>query len=285
MQITADQLEKPRARLMHRAFFVALTMLFATAAHTQHGPEYLTQGPEPIQLDVPYVPTPNDAVHRMLELAEVTPDDYLIDLGSGDGRIVIQAARDWGVKRAFGIDLDPERVAEANKSAQEAGVDDRVHFKQGDLFEQDFSEASVLTMYLLESINLDLRPIILDTLRPGTRVVAHVFGMGDWKPDAVRTVRGLDISLWIVPAHVGGNWRVTTPDTSFTVSFAQTFQEVEGTATVGGHAVPMTFAELRGDEIRFSVDSRHFIATIDGDTMNPVSGPGTVEDWHAQRLN
>lgn len=240
---------------------------------------------EPVQLDVPYVPTPDDAVHRMLEMADVRPDDYLIDLGSGDGRIVIQAVRDWGVREAIGVEIDPERIAEARANAREAGVEDRVRFEQGDLFEKDFSEATVLTMYLLESINLDLRPVILETLEPGTRVVSHVFSMGEWMPDETVTVRSLDAYMWIVPARVGGHWRITLPDDDgFTVGFAQTFQEIDGTAIIGGHNIPMNFARLRGDEIRFSADGKHFIGKVDGDTMTAVSGPGAVEDWHAERL-
>lgn len=269
----------------YAALALGVTLLFGAAPTALAQQDSAMQDVEQVKLDVPYVPTPNDAVHRMLEMAGVQPDDYLIDLGSGDGRIVIQAVRDWGVREAIGVEIDPERIAEANANAREAGVEDRVSFEQGDLFEKDFSKASVLTMYLLESINLDLRPVILETLKPGTRVVSHVFSMGDWQPDDMVTVRSLNAYLWIVPARVGGNWRIDLPDgDGFTVMFAQSFQNIDGTAIIGGHNIPMTFARLRGDEVRFSANGQHFIGKVDGDTITAVSGPGTVEGWHAKRL-
>lgn len=238
-----------------------------------------------VKLDVPYVPTPYDTVHRMLELADVRPDDRLIDLGSGDGRIVIAAARDWGVRGAIGVDIDPQRIAEANANALTAGVQDRVSFIQGDLFKMDFSDVSVLTMYLLESINLKLRPIILDTLRPGTRVVSHVFGMGEWKPDATVQARGLQAYLWIVPAKVAGKWRIELPDgSSRVVAFSQQFQQIEGIYQVEGNTHGMNFAALRGDEIRFSAAGRHYIGRVEGDLINGVAGPGTVPRWRATRI-
>ena len=130
---------------------------------------------------VPYVPTPQDVVDRMLEMAKVGPQDYLIDLGSGDGRIVVTAARKHGA-RGFGVDLNPTRIAEANENARKAGVTDKVQFYQRDLFETDLKDASVVTMYLLPRVNLDLRPKLLD-LKAGTRIVSHDFSMGDWKAD------------------------------------------------------------------------------------------------------
>jgi len=149
-------------------------------------------------LDVPYVPTPQHVVDEMLRLGDVKKGDFLIDLGSGDGRIVVSAARDHGA-RALGIDLNPERIAEANANAKAAGVEDKVEFRQGDLFEQDLSKADVLTLYLLPSVNEKLKPKILRELRPGTRVVSHSFDMGDWKPDKTVEVDGRTLYLWIVP--------------------------------------------------------------------------------------
>ena len=148
--------------------------------------------------DVIYVPTPQPVVDAMLKLAEVRKGDILYDLGSGDGRIPITAAKTYGV-RAVGIDIDPERIAEARANAQQAGVTDRVTFKQADLFESDFSEASVVTLYLLESLNEKLRPKLLAELKPGTRVVSHAFRMGDWKPEVTQTVDGSTIYFWKVP--------------------------------------------------------------------------------------
>jgi Methyltransferase domain len=148
--------------------------------------------------DVVYVPTPSEVVDAMLELANVSGNDVLYDLGSGDGRIPIAAAQKYGT-RAIGIDIDPQRIQEANANAQDANVRDRVEFRQQDLFEADFSEATVVTLYLLPELNVRLRPKLLQELKPGTRIVSHAFDMGDWKPDRVEQVYGRTIYLWTVP--------------------------------------------------------------------------------------
>ena len=153
---------------------------------------------EDVKLDVPYVATPQVVVDKMLELANVTKDDYLIDLGCGDGRIPITAARNFGT-RGMGVDIDPARIYEANVNAVNARVRDKVEFKKQDLFQTDFSKATVLTMYLLPHINMKLRPRILSELRPGSRVVSHSFYMGDWKPAKTVHVEGHTLFLWIVP--------------------------------------------------------------------------------------
>lgn len=152
----------------------------------------------PVKLDVPYVPTPQAVVDKMLELAKPTKDDFLIDLGSGDGRIVVTAAKKYGT-RGLGIDINPERIAEANANAKKEGVESLVEFRQADLFETDFSKANVLTMYLLSSVNMKLRPKILSDLKPGTRVVSHAFDMGDWKPDTTEQVDGKTVYMWTIP--------------------------------------------------------------------------------------
>lgn len=149
-------------------------------------------------LDVPYVPTRPEVVEAMLDLAGVGEDDVVYDLGCGDGRIVITAAKEYGAS-GRGIDIDPERIGEAKENARKAGVEDRVEFVQADLFESDFSGASVVTLYLLSSVNMKLRPILLEQLKPGTRIVSHAFDMGDWEPDETRTVDGARIYLWTVP--------------------------------------------------------------------------------------
>jgi SAM-dependent methyltransferase len=155
--------------------------------------------------DVHYVPTPEAVVEKMLELAKVGKDDVVYDLGCGDGRIVITAAQKYGA-RGVGVDIDPQRIKESNENAKKAGVTDRVKFLQKDLFELDFSEATVVTLYLLPALNLKLRPKLLRDLKPGTRIVSHAFDMGDWKPDQVVTVPSdgsfLDITVyyWVVPA-------------------------------------------------------------------------------------
>jgi hypothetical protein len=148
--------------------------------------------------DVPYVPTPEIVVEKMLELAQVGPDDVIYDLGSGDGRIVITAAKKYGA-RGLGVDIDPERVKEARENAEKEGVSDRVKFREGNLFEMDLSGASVVTLYLLQSINMKLRPKLLAELKPGTRVVSHSFDMGDWKPEKEVEIEGRKIYYWTVP--------------------------------------------------------------------------------------
>jgi SAM-dependent methyltransferase len=151
------------------------------------------------KLDVPYVPTPDAVVDKMLELAELKKGDVLYDLGSGDGRIVIRAAQKFGV-RGLGVDIDPERVAEARANAKRAGVEELVEFRQGNLFDVDLSKATVISLYLLQSLNLKLRPK-LQALKPGTRVVSHRFDMGDWKADRTADVDGRIVYLWIVKGN------------------------------------------------------------------------------------
>lgn len=148
--------------------------------------------------DVHYVPTRQAVVDAMLEMAKVSKGDVVYDLGCGDGRIVITAAKDHGAT-GVGIDIDPQRIKEANENATNAGVTDKVEFKEANLFESDFSEASVVTLYLLNSLNLKLRPILLEQLEPGTRIVSHAFNMGDWEPEETRQVDGATIYLWTVP--------------------------------------------------------------------------------------
>jgi SAM-dependent methyltransferase len=163
-----------------------------------------TQQPERSP-DVIYVPTPQPVVDEMLELAKVNKDDVIYDLGSGDGRLPITAASKYGA-RGFGIDINPERIREANENAQEAGVTDRVKFLQQDLFTTDISNASVVTLYLLPDLNVKLRPKLFQQLKPGTRVVSHDFDMGDWKPDrTVTTAEGSTIYYWVIPENIPAN--------------------------------------------------------------------------------
>jgi SAM-dependent methyltransferase len=152
------------------------------------------------EYDVPYVPTPENVVAEMLKLADVKSADMLFDLGSGDGRIVVTAAKKYGA-RGVGIDINPERIAEARENARKAGVTDRVSFRQEDLFQTDFRRATVVTLYLLPSVNLKLRPKLLQDLRPGTRIVSHDFDMGDWKPEKVVEMDGHKIYFWVVPPN------------------------------------------------------------------------------------
>ena len=200
---------------------------------------------------MPYVPTPQEVVDRMLDMAKLTKDDFHIDLGSGDGRIVVTAAKRGA--RSMGVDLNPTRIAEANENAKKAGVTDRVTFVQGNLFEQKIGEANVLTMYLLQSVNLQLRPRILAELRPGSRVVSHAFSMNEWEPDQHVNLNGRNLYLWIVPGKAEGTWQAESGGRKFTLNLKQTFQKLTGTATVDGKSVPVT-GRLTGNVIELSAD-------------------------------
>lgn len=205
-------------------------------------------------LDVPYVPTPHDVVERMLDLADIQPSDYVIDLGSGDGRIVIAAAKRGA--SGHGIDLDPERIAEARENATKAGVSEQLMFMEQNIFDTDFSEASVITMYLLPSINKRLRPELLDKLQPGTEVVSHDFDMGDWKADKKEVVQSgnsgseHEVYYWVVPAKVKGTWQWSSNDTKFTMDLDQQFQEISvQLSDENGATYKIKKAELQGKRI------------------------------------
>lgn len=236
------------------------------------------------QLDVPYVPTPYEVVDRMLEMAEVNPEDYLIDLGSGDGRIVINAVRDHKVRTALGIDLDPQRVAEARAHAREENVADRATFEQGDLFKKDVSQATVLTMYLLPEVNLRLRPVVLD-MAPGTRIVSHAFNMGDWEADQFDTIGTSNIYLWIVPAQVAGRWRLTASDgRQMILSLTQNYQRIEGVAEIDGSTERLSDARLKGDQIRFTLGADTYSGRIEDGAIASLDEDGTVKGWNARRF-
>ncbi|MGH8002484.1 MAG: SAM-dependent methyltransferase [Brasilonema sp.] len=161
--------------------------------------------------DVVYVPTPPEVVDRMLKIAKVSKNDILYDLGSGDGRIPINAVQKYGVKKAVGIDIDSQRIKEANENAKKAGVTDKVKFLQQDLFKTDFSEATVVTLYLLPELNVKLRSQLFNQLKPGTRIVSHAFDMGEWKPQKVEQVDGRTIYFWTIPKQIPANLQQSTP--------------------------------------------------------------------------
>lgn len=187
----------------HRIRTALATLCFATAlAVTGHSAQVQAQDAPAAERtpDVIYVPTPQPLVDAMLKMAKVKQGDVLYDLGSGDGRIPITAAKDFGV-RAVGIDIDPVRIEEAKANARKAGVTDLVTFRNEDLFQADFSEASVITLYLLDSLNEKLRPKLLSDLKPGTRIVSHAFRMGDWEPEQTQEIDGKTIYFWTVPAR------------------------------------------------------------------------------------
>ncbi len=230
--------------------------------------------------DVIWVPTPNSLIDRMLRMANVGPGDRLVDLGSGDGRIAIAAARDFHVP-ATGIEYNPAMVTLSNSNAVEQGVADRVKFIQGDIFATDFSDATVVTMYLLPNLNLRLRPILLN-MKPGTRIVSHAFTMDDWRPDNRADVEGQYAYFWIVPAHVGGTWRFQIGAEAIDIKLTQTFQDFRGTAGPAGSPVSGT---LKGDEIRFSLPDgrggqRELVGKVAGEQM---SGKAGAENFTATR--
>ena len=234
--------------------------------------------------NVPYVPTPQEVVDKMLAMARVTPNDYLIDLGSGDGRIVVTAVRKYGA-RGFGVDLNPQRIREAVENALQNGVSDRTAFYQRNLFETDLSSASVITMYLLPRVNMALRPRLLD-LRPGTRIVSHDFDMDDWKADEtvhmdVREKYGSSsgtssIYFYIVPAKVSGLWRwQQTADgvtNDYELALEQKFQVLSGTVRVNGSTYKITDASLRGDQLAFNVVTPLAASTVKQSFAGRVSG-------------
>jgi SAM-dependent methyltransferase len=281
------------ARILCAALAVSLA---GASAYAQQAPaepkEYVPQVGQSGK-DVVWVPTPEALVERMLKMAGVGPKDYVIDLGSGDGRTVIAAAQKFGA-RAMGIEYNPEMVALSAKNAEKAGLGDKVKFIKADIFETDFSQATVITMYLLPALNLKLRPKILD-LRPGTRVVSHAFNMEDWQPDQTVTVEGRDAFLWIVPAKVAGSWKLSVPagsgEESWNVRLGQQFQVLSGRAQNGDKSFDLADGRLRGGNIRFGfVDGngvkREFSGQVRGDRMEGTTQTqgGTPVKWSATRV-
>lgn len=212
------------------------------------------------QGDVPYVPTPDEVVVEMLKVAGVTKDDVIYDLGSGDGRLVITAAQQFGA-HGVGVEINPMLIQKSNESAKLAGVSDRVKFVQQDLFETDFKDATVVTLYLLTQVNLKLRPKLLSELKPGTRVVSHQFKMGAWKPDHEEMLR-VDsryhlIYSWIIPAQVEGTWQLNIAtdkgDASDTLRLRQNFQEVSGTLKTSEGTSVLIKPTLKADQLSFQI--------------------------------
>ncbi len=233
--------------------------------------------------DVVWVPTPNDLVDTMLDIAKVTSSDFLVDLGSGDGRTVIAAAKRGA--RAVGIEFNPEMVKLSVNSAKQEGVSDRAQFLNMDLFEYDLTKATVITMFLLPEINLKLRPKLLD-LKPGTRIVSNTFTMGDWEPDLEVETNDNSHSwttalLWIIPAKVEGTWKMPQGELKLT----QEFQMINGSLTNGSKNAAIREGRIRGNEITFSVDGTKYTGQIKGNTMSGKStrGSGTASDWIATK--
>ncbi|MEO5894530.1 MAG: class I SAM-dependent methyltransferase [Vicinamibacterales bacterium] len=259
-----------------------LAACFALASATANAQTATSQKPFEPQVgqagkDVVWVPTPQALVDRMLDMAKVTPDDFLMDLGSGDGRTVITAAK-RGL-RAMGIEYNPEMVELSKKNAAAAGVGDKATFQKADLFETDFSKADVITMFLLPTINLKLRPKILD-LAPGTRIVSNSFNMDDWQPDETANVTEGCSSwctayLWIVPAKVAGTW--TTPNGPLTLT--QQFQMLTG--TLGTTSI--SEGKVMGNEVAFTVGDVKYTGKLSGNSIEGTITGGSGGTWTAKK--
>jgi SAM-dependent methyltransferase len=257
------------------ALAVACGFSPSQAAQGEYQPEVGQEGK-----DVVWVPTPQVLVDKMLDMAKVTPKDYVIDLGSGDGRTVITAAK-RGAK-ALGIEYNPEMVELSKRNAAKEGVTDKATFMKADLFESDFSHATVITMFLLPSINMKLRPKILD-LKPGTRIVANSFDMEDWKPDETAKVDGCSnwctAYLWIVPAKVGGTWNLPQGE----LTLKQTFQMVSGTLKSGNNTAQITNGKLNGDQITFTAGGAQYTGHVSGNSIEGTVKGGSNGKWRATR--
>jgi SAM-dependent methyltransferase len=247
----------------------------------------------------PYVPTPQITVDEMLRLAEVNDRDFVIDLGSGDGRLVITAAKKFGA-RGLGMDIDENLVMESEENARQAGVSERVKFVRQDFFKADISQATVITMYLLPSVNMQLRPALL-ALKPGTRIVSHDFDLGDWPPDRKTTVRK-NTFLWIVPAQVAGRWQMKLPlapiERLLELDLTQRYQEISGRARLNGVPTQVWELALTGDRLSFVVvdttdreneASLYFTGRVVGDVIEGemtrgVGAQRSTIRWRAARV-
>jgi SAM-dependent methyltransferase len=232
--------------------------------------------------DVIWLPTSLTLVNAMLDLAKVTAKDYVIDLGSGDGRTVITAAKRGAT--ALGIEYNPDMVDYAKRNAEREGVSDKATFMKADLFEADFSKATVITMFLLPSINVKLRPKILD-MKPGTRIVSNSFDMGDWTPDETRSVSEncttyCNALFWLVPAKVEGTWKLAQGE----LALEQKYQVVTGTLKTGNVVAPISGGKLAGDRITFTAGGAQYVGTVNGNSIEGVSRSGGAETkWQATR--
>jgi hypothetical protein len=258
-------LASPLLRSSVAGLALSLLATFA-AAQAQRAPKAFEPEVGQPGKDVVWVPTPQAVVDKMLELAKLTKDDFLMDLGSGDGRTVITAAKRGA--RAVGIEYNPDMVDLSKRNAEAAGVTSRAQFMKADLFQTDLSKASVVTMFLLPDINLKLRPKILN-LKPGTRIVSNTFTMGEWQPDESATVdKGCDgswctVLFWMVPAKVAGTYHLSQGE----LTLKQSFQNVSGTLASGGRIVPVE-GKVRGDEIFLTAGNQSLQGKVNGKTLD-----------------
>jgi SAM-dependent methyltransferase len=285
-----------RYRALALAVLLALIVVGAGAAQAPVGPPAPAAPPAPAGpyqprvgqpgKDVVWVPTPPELVQTMLDLAKVTKDDYVMDLGSGDGRNIVAAAQRGA--RGVGVEFNPQLVEVSNRIAREKGVADKATFIQGDMYEADISKATVMAIYLLPA-NMDKLLPKFQALTPGSRIVANTFGFSDWDPDARDTVKESACSdwcealLWIVPARVAGHWRLG--DGMGTLALTQLNQVVYGSLTAGSTAAPLSKARMRGYDIAFTIGDRVYSGRVSGSSMQgTVSGRDGTRDWRATRV-
>jgi SAM-dependent methyltransferase len=259
-----------------RSIALILCLVFSAAQSARAAEEFQPQVGQDGK-DVIWVPTPQGLVDKMLDMAKVTPKDYVIDLGSGDGRTVITAAKRGS--KALGIEYNPDMVELSKKAAAKEGVSDKASFVKADLFESDFSQAQVITMFLLSSINLKLRPKILD-LKPGTRIASNTFDMGDWKPDETASLPGCNswctAHLWIVPAKVAGTWTLAQGE----LILKQSFQNITGMLKSGSVETPVN-GKLNGEQISFTAGTTEYSGRVAGNAIEGMAKNGAR--WTATR--
>jgi SAM-dependent methyltransferase len=266
------------SRLIVPLALAACAAAQAPAPEQQYEPQVGQEGK-----DVVWVPMPDDQLEKMLDLARVTSADFVMDLGSGDGRTVIAAAKRGA--RAMGVEFNPDLVVLSRRAAIRAGIADRAGFVQGDLFETDLSRATVITLFLLDEINLKLRPTLL-SLKPGTRVLSNTFKMGDWEPDATESyprgcINWCTLYLWIVPAAVEGSWRAPQGE----LVLKQKYQTLTGTLGSGAKAASISGGRLAGDAIQFTAGGAEFRARVTGNAIEgTVAQNGAVRPWRATRV-
>jgi len=268
-------------------FWRALAILLASCAALAQTPPVPSAGYEPVAgqpgKDVVWIPTPDHAVEKMLDMAEVTPADFVIDLGSGDGRNVIAAARRGA--RALGVEYNPDLVALSRRNAQAAGVADKATFEHGDMFAADISRASVLMLFLLPSNLEKLAPRFLQ-LKPGARIVSNTYEIGGgWEPDDVQQAQPCkswcSLVKYVIPAKVAGTWRLGDDEW---LTLEQSFQKVFGTYQINNVSVPISDGRLRGEELRFAVNKAIYTARVNGDNLSGTALGSAVRTWQAVRI-
>ncbi len=272
-------------RLAFRSWIVLALSIITASLWAQNLPDNNFEPQEGQEgKDVVWVPTPQELVEKMLDLAKVTPQDYLIDLGSGDGRTVITAAKRG--TQALGIEYNPNMVDLSKRNAAKEGVSNKAQFIQGDIFESDFSKASVITMFLMTDLNIRLRPTLLE-LKPGTRIVSNTFTMQEWTPDETVSIEDNCISwctayLWIIPAKVKGTWNLPQGELNLT----QDFQMITGSLKNGSNTTNISEGRLRGNEISFNVNNARYMGSVNGNNIEGVvSLGGKNNKWNATRSN